>query len=176
MEATVATRQRTVVIGIVLGVAGIASIVATDLALVPLREVPPIAERLAFAARCALFPTLMFACGIAVVGSARFGGQQMDPLSREEVSRALLVHQRYLQNTLEQLAIHLVALVGLAVDGAALGMRLLPALAATFVVGRAVYWLGYLRGPLQRSPGFTMTFYPTVFTLAYLAARSLGVV
>lgn len=91
MEATLANRQRSVVIGIGLGTLGIVGIVVTDLALVPLRAVPPVAERLAFAAQCALFPALMLALAIAVIGSARFSGKEMDPLAREDVGRALLV-------------------------------------------------------------------------------------
>ena len=172
MEVLLATRQRTVKIGIGCGALGIAAIVATELAIVPLREVAPLAERLALAAQCVVFPTLMLALGIGAVGNARFRGAAMNPLAGEEVGGSLAVHQRYLQNTLEQLVIHVVAVFGLAADGTAYGMRLLPALAACFVVGRAVFWLGYLHDPMKRSPGFTMTMHPTLITLAYLAARA----
>jgi hypothetical protein len=172
MEATLATRQRTVKIGVGIGVLGMATIVVTVLALVPLRDVPPLADRLAFAAQCAVFPALMLALGIGAVGSARFKGEAMNPLEPKEVGSALLVHQRYLQNTLEQLVLHLVVLFGVAADGTALGMRLLPALAACFVVGRGAFWIGYLRDPMKRSPGFAMTMHPTLVGLVYLAVRA----
>src|SRR4029079_7359612 len=100
-----------------------------------------------FASRCAVFPTLMLVLGVGGVAGARFTGGALNPVAGTEVPRAMLVHQRYWQTTLEQLVLHLVALVGLAADGTALGMRLLPALAACFVVGRAGFWLGSLRDP-----------------------------
>ena len=83
----------------------------------------------------------------------------------------MLVYQRYLQNTLEQLVLFEVALFGLALTLAEPTLRLLPALAVNFSVGRIVFLAGYLWHPLYRTPGMAMTLYPTIVALGWLGFR-----
>ncbi len=168
--SALATQQRKVKIGIATGAAGYLAILAASYALRPLAEAPPLADRLGLAARCAVFPTLMLLAGIGVVANGRYGSDAIDPLLGREPP-SMRVHVRYLQNTLEQLVLHLVALFAVAADGSALGMRLLPGLAACFVVGRGLFWIGYVRAPMKRAPGFAMTVQPTALALLFVAVR-----
>ena len=171
METTLEAQQSKVKLGIVIGVMGWVEILATSWFVTGARvQDLPIADRLAFAARWAVFPALTLAAGVLAVANGRFRSAAIDPLVCE-ATPAMRVHQRYLQNTLEQFALHVVALFAIAADGSA--MRLLPGLAACFVLGRALFWLGYRRDPMKRGPGFSLTMQPTVLALLYVAARSL---
>lgn len=70
--------------------------------------------------------------------------------------------QAVLQNTLEQTVLAVLAYGCFAAlaPGAFLGM--LPAAAALFWIGRALFWHGYARGAGARAFGFALTFYSTV--------------
>merc|ERR1712118_96515 len=56
-----------------------------------------------------------------------------------------------------------------------LDVRIIPALQATFVLGRVCFIIGYLTKPYYRIPFFTMTFLTPLFTAAYVAFKNLGV-
>ncbi len=169
METTLEAQQSKVKLGIVFGVMAWIEILATSWFVTGARLAElPIADRLALAARCAVFPALTLAAGVLAVANGRFRSAAIDPLACE-ATVAMRVDQRYLQNTLEQFVLHLVALFAVAADGSA--MRLLPGLAACFVLGRVLFWRGYRRGPMKRGPGFSLTMQPTVLALLYVAAR-----
>jgi len=171
METTLEEQQSKVKLGVVIGVMAWVEILATSWFVTGARATElAIADRFAFAARCAVFPALTLAAGVLLVANGRYHSAAIDPLACE-ATPAMRVNQRYLQNTLEQFALHLVALFAIAADGSA--MRLLPGLAACFVLGRLLFWLGYRRDPMKRGPGFSLTMQPTVLALAYVAVRSL---
>jgi glutathione S-transferase len=65
-------------------------------------------------------------------------------------------------NTLEQLVIFLPALV---VFAHYLNVYLAAALGVLFVIGRAVYFQGYVKAAEARHTGFTLSFIPTVILL-----------
>lgn len=167
-----ARKQRGVRGGIALGIAGILTVVGGVYVFVPPLEMPTAGDRVAFALRCAVFPALTLLVGILAVAQSRYESDAIDPLARAERG-ALVVHGRYVANTLEQLVLHVIAMLGLAVDGTAVGLRLVPALTACFVAGRILFWMGYLRDPMKRAPGFAMTIHPTVLVLGYLALRAV---
>jgi len=48
-----------------------------------------------------------------------------------------------------------------------------PILAALFLLGRTIFWVGYHKNPQQRAFGFGLTFYPTLIVYAWLLVRML---
>src|SRR5262249_35845456 len=138
-----AHKQRGIRRGAILAIAGIATVVGGVYALVPKLEMPSVGDRIAFALRCAVFPALTLLAGIRAVGRERYYSEAIDPLAGAERG-PIVVHRRYVDNTVEQLVLHVIAMVGLAIDGASVGLRLIPAMTACFVVGRIVFWIGYL--------------------------------
>jgi len=69
-------------------------------------------------------------------------------------TRRLRVNKQYLQNTLEQLAVFLVGLFGLAAyaTGGA-GMRAVVATAIVWVLARFAFWIGYHQSAAMRGLG-----------------------
>ena len=72
------------------------------------------------------------------------------------------VLQAVLQNTLEQTAIALLAHLVWTAAMPRAWLAAIPAAVLLFVVGRALFALGYSRGAAARAFGFALTFYPTV--------------
>ena len=50
-------------------------------------------------------------------------------------------------------------------------MKLVPLFAALFLFARIVFLLGYLRAPMWRTPGYALTFYPTLVVALYASYR-----
>jgi hypothetical protein len=50
-------------------------------------------------------------------------------------------------------------------------LTLIPAMAVVFVVGRALFWIGYLIAPVARALGMGLSAYPTFVALIWLAGR-----
>jgi glutathione S-transferase len=88
------------------------------------------------------------------------------------------VFERYFRaqmNTLEQLVIFLPALLLFAYY---LNPYIAAALGALFVIGRALYFRGYVHSPEQRHVGFALAGIPTLVLLVggiYGAVRALAV-
>jgi hypothetical protein len=80
-------------------------------------------------------------------------GPAFDPLVGHERKR-LRVNLRYLQNTLEQLIVSMVGLVGLAAYSTSdETMRAVPAATIIWVVSRYTFWIGYHRSAAIRALG-----------------------
>jgi hypothetical protein len=82
------------------------------------------------------------------------------------------VFERYFRvqmNTLEQLVLFLPAIV---LFGRYLSAPIAAALGALFIVGRALYFQGYVRSPGKRHFGFGLSFFPNV---ALLVGALVGV-
>jgi uncharacterized membrane protein YiaA len=91
---------------------------------------------------------------------------------------AIEIDQRVLRNTIEQLLLLAIGLMGLAALGPAEALAAVPVLVALFGLGRLAFWIGYRIHPLARAFGFATTFYPTVGLYIYLAlaaADRLGI-
>ena len=43
-----------------------------------------------------------------------------------------------------------------------------------WLLGRALFWIGYHKNPLLRAFGFGLTFYPTVIIIVWLLVKVLG--
>ncbi|ODT80070.1 MAG: hypothetical protein ABS76_17950 [Pelagibacterium sp. SCN 64-44] len=96
---------------------------------------------------------LTLVSGIEAVAHERLFTPAIDPLAGRE-SRRLRINLRYLQNTLEQIAVFVPALLLLAWQaGDGFEMRAVTATAIVWMALRFVFWIGYHRAPELRAPG-----------------------
>lgn len=142
------------------------------------RFVPPLgdddAARLAYAARWLLVPALCLLAGVGMVANRRFFSNDAMDGTRAPQSKSLEINLRYNQNTLEQTILAGVAWAGLALMLPQERLGLIGMLAVLFVLGRVLFWIGYLIAPWARAVGFGLTFYPTAVALIWLAVRALA--
>lgn len=124
------------------------------------------ADRLAFALKWQSLSVLTVVAGIIWVGNTRFLTPAINPLD-EAGKKYVEIPVRYLGNTTEQFLLHFVACLTLSIHLPLDKMMVLPLLTVWFVVARVVFAIGYSIRPVFRAPGFTLTFSPTVFSLAY---------
>jgi hypothetical protein len=124
--------------------------------------------RLEYVSKCETFAALSLLAGIGKIANRRFftpeaiGGNAAAPVE---------IDRRYLQNTLEQLTLAIIAHVALVLVVPADSIRIVAILVLLFLIGRATFWIGYhISGP-ARAFGFATTFYPTVAVYAYLVYR-----
>ncbi|AWK86312.1 MAPEG family protein [Azospirillum thermophilum] len=131
------------------------------------------AARLAFWARLVLWPALVLAAMVFGVIVARGRSQAFNPIDDAE-TRFHRISQRVLSNSVEQTLIFLPALAALVV------LLPLPDLGAArvatglFVLGRLLFWAGYLVHPFARAPGMAMTLCVNLAVLLWALLLSLG--
>lgn len=128
-------------------------------------------SRLAFAARWLLLPGLALFAEIAVVAKLRFFVPDAIDGARESQSRLLEITLRYNQNALEQTVLAAIAWAALALTLPHQMLTLIPAMAIVFIVGRVLFWIGYLIAPVARALGLGLSAYPTFAALIWLAWR-----
>ncbi len=80
------------------------------------------------------------------------------------------MHRRYLQNTLEQFAYFFVTQMAFVTVLPSEALHMTPIFAVQFLVGRLLFWRGYLRNPAFRSLGLTMN-HVNMFVLFYVVFR-----
>jgi uncharacterized MAPEG superfamily protein len=137
----------------------------------PLVGVEDMLPRLVFSLKCSRVAILFcFVTGIEAVAHERLRSLAIDPLSGYDTHR-MRVNLRYLQNTLEQLALFVPGVFGLAVycsDGGS--MRAVAATTVVWIVARIAFWIGYLRASAQRgigAPGMMVS----ILVLLYVCGR-----
>ena len=139
------------------------------LALIPLFPPDPAASsmgvRLGQACAALLPAATVLALMILAQMATRFLLGVFDPLAGRE-TRTLLLGQRILTNTVEQMAVFVPALLALAAAVAAPQMPAVLALGPVFALGRIVFWAGYLAAPVLRAPGMAGTIVTATGTLA----------
>lgn len=106
----------------------------------------------------ALFEFLLF---IVAVGRARlkYGVEAPATTGNEIFERCFRVQM----NTLEQLALFL---PGIWLFATYVSAPIAAALGAVFILGRLLYFLGYVKDPKRRSAGFTLSVLPVLVLLA----------
>jgi len=124
--------------------------------------------RLEYALKCEVFAALCLLAGVAVIANRRFF--LPDAIAGGETP-SIEIDRRYLQNTLEQLVLAIVAHLALVTIVAPESIRAVAILVALFVIGRATFWIGYHRSGPARAFGFATTFYPTVAAYAFVVYR-----
>lgn len=98
-----------------------------------------------------LLRALALFAGIAVVANQRFFVTDAIDGARTSKSRLIEITLRYNQNALEQTMLAAVAWAGLALALPHERLSLIPAMAIAFIVGRALFWIGYLTVPVARA-------------------------
>jgi uncharacterized membrane protein YecN with MAPEG domain len=88
----------------------------------------------------------------------------LDPLAGQDDWR-LLVNQRVISNTVEQLAGFVPAMLAVAAGVSPGWMSFVVAAGLVFAAARLVFWAGYMLGPLLRAPGMAATFGVNIGTL-----------
>lgn len=166
--------QRRVLGGVVAAVVASATVFALGYAFLgALRPAnDDLASRLAFAVRWEIFPTFMLLVGIGRVGNARFKSSEAITGATPDEG-PLAIDKRYLQNTLEQLALFVMAHLAFVTLAPADKLHLVPVAAMWFVVARLAFLVGYHKAPTARAFGFGSTFYPTILFLIYDAVAVL---
>lgn len=173
-ELDLRAKQRVIMRGAAVGFALTVCIVAVLYPALPsISGMEASIDRLVFALRCNVFVALVLCAGIGVVAFLRTRSDAIDPLAGRE-TRAMQVHVKYVGNTLEQGVIFCITTAALStyLDGET--MRVIVVATVVFVIGRLLFWWGYLRDPLLRAPGMTMTIVPLVLMLLHTAYRVSG--
>lgn len=119
---------------------------------------------------CGIAVLLTFLTGINAVAHERLFTPAIDPLAGRE-TRRLRINARYLQHTLEQLALFVPALLLLSqymADGHQ--MRAVVATAVVWMLARFAFWVGYHVSPSLRTPGL-LGMALSIGVLLYVAAR-----
>jgi MAPEG family protein len=115
-------------------------------------------ERLAYAVPWAVVAVLPFFAMVVSIGNARFFSEAIDPTLGKE-SHKMVVDGRVADNTLQQLVLFLVGMLGLAVTLPVERMSIVAAVSITFVIVRIAFWIGYRIEPVYRAFGFASTAY-----------------
>lgn len=121
-------------------------------------------ERLGLACASLLPTACVLNAMIATQMRLRMQTGAVDPLAGQDDWR-LLVNQRALTNTVEQLASFAPAQLALSAGASPGYMPLVVAAGVVFAAARLVFWGGYMLGPLLRAPGMAATFFINVATL-----------
>ncbi len=139
----------------------------TDLGLTPPGGIET-SWRIEYALRWEVFAALCLLAGVAKIANRRF----FIPEAIEGGSASSIeIDQRYIQNTLEQLVLAIVAHLALVTIVAPESIRAVAVLVMLFVIGRITFWFGYHRSGPARAFGFGTTFYPTVAVYVFLISR-----
>lgn len=151
--------QQTVAVGAACGIAGMLLMVWGFSQLILPPAIPDTAaDRIAYALRWAIPPALLFFVMVGAVGNARFKSEAIDPTLGKE-SQKMIVDGRVADNTLQQLVLFLVGMLGLAVTLPAHRLNIVAAVSITFVIVRTAFWIGYRIKPVYRAFGFSSTAY-----------------
>ena len=142
----------------------------TDFGLTPPGGID-VSFRLTYALKCEVFAALCLLAGVGAIANRRFF---LPDAFAGGPSPSIEIEQRYVENTLEQLVLAIVAHLVLVVVVPDDSIRAVAILVMLFVIGRATFWLGYhISGP-ARAFGFATTFYPTVAVYVYVVSRIVG--
>jgi MAPEG family protein len=126
--------------------------------------------RLAYALKCEVFAALCLLAGVGRIANRRFFTAEAIAGGAEP---SIEIDQRYLQNTMEQLVLAIVAHLALVLVVPDDSIRAVAILVMLFVIGRATFWIGYhVSGP-ARAFGFATTFYPTVGAYGYVILQMI---
>lgn len=139
----------------------------------PLPDGDDTAARLAFVSHWLLLPGLALLSGIGVIANRRFFVADAIDGAPETGDRFIDITLRYNRNTVEQTVLAAIAWTGLVLELQHDQLKLIPAMAIVFIIGRALFWIGYLIAPVGRAFGLGLTFYPTLAALIWLYGRML---
>jgi len=151
--------QKIVAVGAASGIASmLVAVWLLSTLLPPPADAGSAAGRLVYAARWLALAAVPLLLMVGAVGNARFKSEAIDP-TRGAEDRTMVVDGRVADNTLQQFALFVAGMLGLAASLPADRTTVVGAAAVWFVVARLAFWIGYRIDPLYRAFGFASTFY-----------------
>ncbi|XP_064597921.1 transmembrane protein 79-like [Liolophura sinensis] len=117
-------------------------------------------SKLMYTLRWQVFSLSTLLLGVMIVALVRFCTPAIHPLDPRGEAY-IGVYTRCLQNTLEQLVLSVPGQLILSSYLESDSLKIIPILVVVFVVGRVAFCLGY---PINRSYGFAISYFPTLFT------------
>lgn len=134
----------------------------------PLRQLhlPTLLDRVAFTLRWSMVSLLVVVAGIMILAQIRYHTTAINPLdtSGQKITETF---QRCLHNTLEQFLVHVLSLMVLSTYISEGQMQCIPYLVVWFVIGRAVFFVGYFIDPIKRGVGFAMNWFANLAVVGY---------
>ncbi|MFZ2887042.1 MAG: MAPEG family protein [Minisyncoccia bacterium] len=164
--------QRVVMVGALAGIIGMLGLVSLlTLFVIPEPQIiDTLGDRIAYALGANVFAMLPLFLMFITIGNERFLSEAIDPLRHAE-NRTMEINARVSQNTLEQNFVFLIGSLALSTLVPFELLRIVWACAATFVVGRFLFWAGYHMHPLYRAPGLSSVAYMNLFIILYVLYR-----
>ena len=133
------------------------------------------ADRMAWALPWAILPLVTLMVSIIRVANHRFSTpEDIDGSGLTVGTQEIQILRAILQNTLEQAVLAVGGYLIASVILPYAWLRVIPAAALLFVIGRILFAAGYAKGAEGRAAGFGLTAYPTFALLATLVVL-LGV-
>uniref|UniRef100_UPI00398E642F transmembrane protein 79-like n=1 Tax=Pristiophorus japonicus TaxID=55135 RepID=UPI00398E642F len=126
---------------------------------------PDLTSRITFTLRCNIIAITPVLLGVVIGSLSRLCSTAIDPLDTNV--RAVLIHQRYVGNSIEQFTIYFINMVVMATYLHQEHMKIIPILAGLFAVARLIYWITAGLSSAYRGFGFGLTFFPTLAMVAY---------
>lgn len=144
----------------------------------PISGMESLSARMLFTLKCCCLAVLFcLVPGIEAVAHERLQSPAFDPLTGYE-TRRLRVNLRYLQNTLEQLAVFIAGLFGLAMyspgDEA---MRAVEATTIVWILARFAFWIGYHHSAAMRglgAPGVALSLLVLLYVVGHIGFDMAG--
>ncbi|MGV1013889.1 MAG: MAPEG family protein [Methyloceanibacter sp.] len=126
-----------------------------------------VGDRIALVIKVAVFAILPAVLAICIVAA-----QRLDPSMwvgrMAKPNSALDINTRFILNSFEQFILFFIGMAALALYCPLDEARTLIILTILFVLGRALFWVGYHYNPYVRAFGFGLTFYPMVAVYLWL--------
>ncbi|PWC35857.1 MAPEG family protein [Azospirillum sp. TSO35-2] len=129
--------------------------------------------RMALWGQLAVWPALLLFGMVCGVMAARGRNRTFNPIDDPE-PRQQRVAQRVLANSVEQTAIFVPALAALVVALPLPSLGAAVVATGLFVLGRLLFWAGYLVHPYARAPGMAMTLTVNLIVLGWAVLLQLA--
>ncbi|GCB66296.1 hypothetical protein scyTo_0007853 [Scyliorhinus torazame] len=126
---------------------------------------PDLTSRMTFTLRCNIIAVTPILFGVVIGSLSRLCSTVIDPLDTNV--RAVLIHQRYVGNSIEQFTIYFINMVVMATYLHQEHLKIIPILAGLFAVARLIYWITAGLSSAYRGFGFGLSFFPTLAMVAY---------
>ncbi|XP_048415918.1 uncharacterized protein LOC125465937 isoform X2 [Stegostoma tigrinum] len=126
---------------------------------------PDLTSRMTFTLRCNVIAIAPVLFGVVIGSLSRLCSTAIDPLDTNV--RAVLIHQRYVGNSIEQFTLYFINMAVMATYLHQEHLKIIPILAGLFAVARLIYWITAGLGSAYRGFGFGLTFFPTLAMVAY---------
>ncbi|XP_078410876.1 uncharacterized protein LOC144688320 [Cetorhinus maximus] len=126
---------------------------------------PDLTSRMTFTLRCNIIAITPVLFGVVIGSLSRLCSTAIDPLDTNV--RAVLIHQRYVGNSIEQFTIYFINMVVMTTYLHQEHLKIIPILAGLFAVARLIYWITARLSSAYRGFGFGLTFFPTLAMVVY---------